>query len=1174
MTMERVMKRAVITLLSLCVLAAAQDKPTIAVYVASHEDPNMSKALATRIMNAIVNSGRFQAVERSEEFLKQIAAEQSKQHSGAIDNDQIMKAGREFGVDFVCIAEITPALGSNMVSARVVDVESSEVVAMGDAESQLRTFADLAEASKRIVSVMLKEDIKFERAQKSRPAQPVHEAKPAQPVDEAKPAQPVHEAKPVQPAADTATVQHARGESPVAQGTENFDFRDDAAGMDMVFVQGGTFWMGCTSEQGGGCHADENPAHSVTVGDFYIGRHEVTQKLWKNVMGGNPSYFTGDENLPVEMVSWNDVQEFIRALSAKTGMAYRLPAEAEWEYAARGGAVSKAYTYSGAGNAGDAAWYKDNSDGRPHQVGTRLPNELGIYDMSGNVWEWVGDWYGAYGSGAQKDPKGPRTGSYRVLRGGSWFSDARYSRISYRNTYAPEIRGTNLGFRLAISAAGPSTDAAAAVTTNNDAAPAAGLLRHAIMLPHEIDNDGFPLAFVQGGMFTMGCTAEQGNDCHTNEKPSHSVTLGNFYLGKYEVTQKLWNEVMGNNPSSTTGEDNLPVDNVSWNDAQAFITELNVKTGKKYRLPTEAEWEYAARGGKGGKVYKYSGGSAVGDVAWYESNSEGRPHPVGGKQPNELGIHDMSGNVFEWVSDWSGSYSSGDKTDPQGASAGTYRVGRGGCWGYDARYSRVSSRYGISPDIRDVYMGFRLAIDAAPGTTNAPPPGTKYSLAIGANLPDGGSLSRTPEKTHYEYGDRVTVTAAVAAGYKFAGWLGASTDTASTVTIMMNGNKTLIADFKQLPAAPPPPDTTAAPPPDTTAIDAGQSGGNAGVKWTVAANSPFNGGKVNAIAWGKDKFVAVGDKGKIAYSPDGVNWTAVKKNPFGAVTYISTVAWGNGRFVAGGGYYPPDGDCKVSDSFLRNRGKIAYSSDGITWVEVKNDTLFEYSHIYNIVWGNDKFVAYTSGMACYCESECDNFSNMPYSLDGITWNNGAASGGGFDIAWGNDKFVAAGNSDEDIGSWLYHSSDGITWDYVESPFREGIVSKVAWGGNKFVIVGSVRVFDDEGGDAKYIHKMAYSSDGVTWTDVANYPFKNADTYNVYTIVWANGKFIAASGGREWDSKGNKFKYRNGEMAYSSDGITWTAVKNYPFGNSVTTGIVWGKDRFIAVSADGKIAYSK
>ena len=217
----------------------------------------------------------------------------------------------------------------------------------------------------------------------------------------------------------------------------------------MIPVAGGTFQMGGTSEQSSP-DSDEKPVHSVTLSSYYIGETEVTQELWEAVMGSNPSYFKGSSN-PVEKVSWNDCQTFIQKLNSLTGKTFRLPTEAEWEYAARGGNKSRGYQYSGSNTIGDVAWYTENSSRKTHPVKTKQPNELGIYDMSGNVYEWCQDGYGSYSSSSQTNPTGPSSGSYRVLRGGSWGSRARYCRVAFRGNDAPGIRDNYLGLRLALS---------------------------------------------------------------------------------------------------------------------------------------------------------------------------------------------------------------------------------------------------------------------------------------------------------------------------------------------------------------------------------------------------------------------------------------------------------------------------------------------------------------------------------------------------------------------------------------------------------------------------------------------------------------------------------------------------------------------------------------------------
>ena len=224
----------------------------------------------------------------------------------------------------------------------------------------------------------------------------------------------------------------------------------------MVKVEGGTFSMGATSEQTN-YDDDEKPVHSVTLSDYYIGQTEVTQELWQAVMGSNPSYFTGNNQRPVGNVSWNDCQEFIRKLNSLTGKNFRLPTEAEWEYAARGGKHSKnyVYKYSGSNNPDEVAWYGSNSGNTTHPVKTKKANKLGIYDMSGNVWEWCNDWYGSYQSYSQTNPTGPLKGKYRVLRGGSWYSDYSdwrdwYVRVSYRGDGTPDDRYRDSGLRLAL----------------------------------------------------------------------------------------------------------------------------------------------------------------------------------------------------------------------------------------------------------------------------------------------------------------------------------------------------------------------------------------------------------------------------------------------------------------------------------------------------------------------------------------------------------------------------------------------------------------------------------------------------------------------------------------------------------------------------------------------------
>lgn len=229
--------------------------------------------------------------------------------------------------------------------------------------------------------------------------------------------------------------------------------------LNMVRVDGGTFTMGATSEQGKIAWDDEKPTHSVTLSSYYIGETEVTQELWEEVMGSNPSKFKGSHR-PVDNVSWEDCQDFIRRLNQRTGKNFRLPTEAEWEYAARGGRKSYGYMFAGGNNIDDVAWYEGNSRVKSSYsnhiyqshspVAQKRANELGIYDMSGNVSEWCSDWYGKYKKNAQTNPTGSSSGSIRVNRGGSWYDPVGSCRVSKRYHTAPNCRYDYYGLRLAL----------------------------------------------------------------------------------------------------------------------------------------------------------------------------------------------------------------------------------------------------------------------------------------------------------------------------------------------------------------------------------------------------------------------------------------------------------------------------------------------------------------------------------------------------------------------------------------------------------------------------------------------------------------------------------------------------------------------------------------------------
>ena len=489
----------------------------------------------------------------------------------------------------------------------------------------------------------------------------------------------------------------------------------------MIKVEAGTFTMGATPEQTEAWN-NEKPAHQVTLTkDYYMGETEVTQALWYAVMGQKPtadgsqwyaSRGLGD-NYPAYYISWNDCQEFITKLNQLTGLTFRLPTEAEWEYAARGGNKATTQTlYSGSNTIDDVAWNSKNSSNSTHEVARKAANALGLYDMSGNVLEWCYDRYVTYSSDAQTDPIGLVCGDKRIARGGNYWCYNGYCSVASRFAYTEDyVFLSDGGMRLVLGD------------------PIIEPEPEPIPEPEPDPNDRFftangvtfKMKLVKSGTFTMGATSEQ-TGAEDDEKPAHQVTLTkDYYIGETEVTQALWYAVMGQKPTSDGDQwsseeglgDNYPAYYISWNDCQEFITKLNQLTGRKFRLPTEAEWEYAARGGhKKPTQTLYSGSNAIDYVAWYWENSKST-HIVGTKAANALGLYDMSGNLSEWCNDWFGSYDSGAQTDPKGPLSGDKRVLRKGDYFNGAEWCRVSYRSGYyTMDERHSIFGMRLALTA------------------------------------------------------------------------------------------------------------------------------------------------------------------------------------------------------------------------------------------------------------------------------------------------------------------------------------------------------------------------------------------------------------------------------------------------------------------------------
>ncbi|MBO4706299.1 MAG: SUMF1/EgtB/PvdO family nonheme iron enzyme [Spirochaetaceae bacterium] len=554
-----------------------------------------------------------------------------------------------------------------------------------------------------------------------------------------------------------------------------------------VFVQGGYFDMGTTEELltvGSGDSLSyaklEDPMHGAMVSSFYISDHEVTQSEYRNIMGKTAGSYTG-ANKPVVNVSWLDAVEYCNALSKKKGLTpcyvingnnvtcywnangYRLPTESEWEFAARGGKNTKNFEFSGSDYIERVAWYGENSGYAAHDVRTSEPNELGLYDMTGNVGEWVWDVFSDYGEETVYNYRGLATGMYRVVRGGNYGS-AEYECLNwYRDSYELRDKSNQIGFRVVRNA--------------------------------ELDPG---LVYVKGGAFSMGGKFERvpGALRVDAEKPIHTVNLTSFYICDHEVTQLEYAEVMGTNPceypaNKENDRSNCPVESVNWYDAVEYCNRRSIVEGLKpcyslngetnpdkwgdkgtswdsnvsrwdnvvcdwnatgYRLPTDAEWEYAARGGNQSKNYTYSGSNDLGEVAWIRGNSGNWANEVKAKLPNELGLYDMSGNVKEWVWDRYEEYSGDTEYDPTGAESGNLRVVRNYSFDYGEEEAfRVFVRDCYSPIWTQRTLGFRVARSSGEPRATQPvktskPTTTGFVLVQGGTFKMGSTNGEKDEK--------------------------------------------------------------------------------------------------------------------------------------------------------------------------------------------------------------------------------------------------------------------------------------------------------------------------------------------------------------------------------------------------------------------------------------------
>jgi formylglycine-generating enzyme required for sulfatase activity len=510
-----------------------------------------------------------------------------------------------------------------------------------------------------------------------------------------------------------------------------------AEGPEMVFLPDGTFTMG--DEKG---RDNEKPVHQVTLSHFSVGKYPVTFEEYDQFCNDTSRERPSDEGWgrgrrPVINVSWYEAVEYCRWLKKQTGQDYRLLTEAQWEFACRAGSEA-AYCFGGdEQQLGEYAWYWGNSERKTHPVGEKKPNAWGLYDLHGNVWEWVQDWYGDYPSEPQSDPSGPESGSNRVIRGGGWVNDAEDCRSAYRDIAEPGDRDGNLGFRLA--RLGPLSSYP---FTLSPEFPIPGL-RDTLK-----DDSPAPLMdWLPGGTFTMG----EDERPYDDEKPAHEVTVNAFSISQYPVTfeeyDKFCEATRREKPNDRGwGRGTRPAINVSWEDATAYCEWLSEQTGAHYRLLTEAEWEYACRAGS---ATRYSFGDdepPLGDHAWYSKNAEGKTHPVGEKLPNDWHLYDMHGNVWEWVQDWYAAYSKEPQHNPNGPEQGSERVIRGGSWLYGTDDCRSASRLRRDPGSHRHYLGFRLARDGAW-------PSDTFTLAVqkAANTPVQAERKDDQEKAYKPY---------------------------------------------------------------------------------------------------------------------------------------------------------------------------------------------------------------------------------------------------------------------------------------------------------------------------------------------------------------------------------------------------------------------------------------
>ena len=509
----------------------------------------------------------------------------------------------------------------------------------------------------------------------------------------------------------------------------------NSIGMVLVPIPAGEFLMG--NEDSKNAMRNEVPQHQVTLTNaISLGETEVTQGQWQAVMGTAPwkgkKYVKQGDDYPAAYVSWNDAVEFCNKLSAmpaekKVGYVYRLPTEAEWEYACRAGTTTEYHFGDDPARSGDYAWCAENSwhvgEKYAHRVRQKSPNVWGLYDMLGNLREYCQDGYAGYSSEPVTDPgsdtSGDRAARHHstVQRGGSFAGEVSCLRSVFRWGHSrPDERDGISGFRVARTHRGSRVHPVDVDRVKKALTPAQLAVGDPI-----VDSTGMVLVPIPAGEFRMGSrdsAAELAKrfgikESHfSDEHPSHPVRLTKpFYLGVTEVTQGQWKAVMGTTPWKGQEQGREAVDcpamYLSWRDAVEFCHKLGEKEGAVYRLPTEAEWEYACRAGTT-KLFSYGDDvTQLGQYAWF--NEPWAPRLVGQKIANPWGLYDMHGNVWEWCQDRPRQYSNDPVTDPMGVKSGAYRALRGGSFGGRASTLRSANRSSYPADDRNIgFAGFRV----------------------------------------------------------------------------------------------------------------------------------------------------------------------------------------------------------------------------------------------------------------------------------------------------------------------------------------------------------------------------------------------------------------------------------------------------------------------------------